>query len=165
MADASAPFESIASLSARIRSGRLSPVTCAEKLLGRIEALDAALHAFIRVMPERALAQARAAESTLQIGADLGALHGIPYAAKDLFDVMGVPTTAGTRLLADNIAKQDCTVVHKLAAAGMVLLGKTHTVQFAYGAAGINHDQGTPHNPWQAMPHAPGAHRAAVRWR
>jgi aspartyl-tRNA(Asn)/glutamyl-tRNA(Gln) amidotransferase subunit A len=156
MADASVPFESITSLADRIHAGRLSPVTCAEELLGRIEALDAPLHAFIRVMPERALAQARAADGTLKSGADLGALHGIPYAAKDLFDVKGAPTTAGTRLLADNIAKQDCTVVRKLAAAGMVLLGKTHTVQFAYGAAGINHDQGTPHNPWHAMPHAPG---------
>ena len=68
----------------------------------------------------------------------------------------GVPTTAGTHLLANNIAAQDCTVVRKLAAAGMVLLGKTHTVQFAYGAAGINHDQGTPHNPWHPVPHAPG---------
>lgn len=156
MADVSIPFESITSLSAGFRAGRLSPVTCAEELLGRIEALDASIHAFIRVMPQRALAQARAAENTLKSGADLGALHGIPYAAKDLFDVKGVPTTAGTRLLADNIAKQDCTVVRKLAAAGMVLLGKNHTVQFAYGVAGINHDHGTPHNPWHTMPHAPG---------
>jgi aspartyl-tRNA(Asn)/glutamyl-tRNA(Gln) amidotransferase subunit A len=156
MADATTPFESITSLSARIPTGRLSAVTCAEELLGRIEALDESLHAFIRVMQERALAQAQAADSTSKSGADLGALHGIPYAAKDLFDVKGAPTTAGTRLLADNIAKQDCTVVRKLAAAGMVLLGKTHTVQFAYGAAGINHDQGTPHNPWHATPHAPG---------
>jgi aspartyl-tRNA(Asn)/glutamyl-tRNA(Gln) amidotransferase subunit A len=155
MADALS-YESITSLSARICAGRLSPVTCAEELLGRIDALNGPLHSFIRVMPERALAQARAAESTMKSGADLGILHGIPYAAKDLFDVKGAPTTAGTRLLADNIAKQDCAVVRKLAAAGMVLLGKTHTVQFAYGAAGINHDHGTPHNPWHPIPHAPG---------
>ena len=96
------------------------------------------------------------AEIALKNGASLGVLHGIPYAAKDLFDVKGVPTTAGTHLLAKNIAAQDSTVVRKLAAAGMVLLGKTHTVQFAYGAAGINHDHGTPHNPWHGVPHAPG---------
>jgi aspartyl-tRNA(Asn)/glutamyl-tRNA(Gln) amidotransferase subunit A len=124
--------------------------------LARIAALDERLHAFIRVMPERALAQAQAAESALKSGAELGFLHGIPYAAKDLFDVKGVPTTAGTRLLADNVAAQDCAVVRKLAGAGMVLLGKTYTVQFAYGAVGINHDQGTPHNPWHPVPHAPG---------
>lgn len=149
-------FESIASLSARIHAGGLSPVACVEELLGRIAALDERLHAFIRVVPERALAQARAAETALKGGADLGLLHGIPYAAKDLFDVKGVPTTAGTRLLANNIAAEDCTVVRKLAAAGMVLLGKTFTVQLAYGAVGINHDQGTPHNPWHPIPHAPG---------
>ncbi len=149
-------FESISSLSAQIRAGKLSPVTCAEAMLRRIDALDGRLHSFIRVMPERALAQARAAESASKSGAELGLLHGIPYAAKDLFDVKGVPTMAGTHLLADNIAAQDSTVVRKLAAAGMVLLGKTHTVQFAYGAAGINHDHGTPHNPWHRMPHAPG---------
>ena len=149
-------FESISNLSAQIRAGQLSPVTCAEAMLRRIDALDGRLRSFIRVMPERALAQARAAESASKSGAELGPLHGIPYAAKDLFDVKGVPTMAGTHLLADNIAAQDSTVVRKLAAAGMVLLGKTHTVQFAYGAAGINHDHGTPHNPWHPMPHAPG---------
>ena len=156
MADLVRPYETITSLSARIRAGELSPVACAEELLRRIAVLDGRLRSFIRVMPERALAQARAAESALQSGADPGPLHGIPFAAKDLFDVKGVPTTAGTRLLAGNVAGQDCTVVRKLTAAGTVLLGKTYTVQFAYGAAGVNHDQGTPHNPWHAVPHAPG---------
>ena len=149
-------FESISNLTERIDSGRLSPVRLAEELLQRIEALDGRLGSFIRVMPERALAQARAAEIASKSGASLGPLHGIPYAAKDLFDVKGLPTMAGTRLLANRIARQDSTVVQKLDSAGMVLLGKTHTVQFAYGAPGINHDHGTPHNPWHAMPHAPG---------
>lgn len=144
-------FESISNLTERIDSGRLSPVRLAEELLQRIEALDGRLGSFIRVMPERALAQAHAAESASKSGASLGPLHGIPYAAKDLFDVQGLPTMAGTRLLANRIARQDSTVVQKLDSAGMVLLGKTHTVQFAYGAPGINHDHGTPHNPWHAI--------------
>uniref|UniRef100_UPI00397AF003 amidase family protein n=1 Tax=Salmonella sp. SAL4456 TaxID=3159911 RepID=UPI00397AF003 len=83
-------------------------------------------------------------------------LHGIPYAAKDLYDVKGLATGAGTRLLASNAAREDCPVVHKLGAAGMVLLGKTNTVQFAFGGVGINHDLGTPHNPWSPVAHAPG---------
>jgi aspartyl-tRNA(Asn)/glutamyl-tRNA(Gln) amidotransferase subunit A len=149
-------FASLSSVSTMIRAGRLSPVAYAAELLSRIDALNPALHAFIRVMPERARAQAQAAEAGLKSGAQVGPLHGIPYAAKDLFDVKGVPTTAGTHLLEGNVAQQDCTVVRKLAAAGMVLLGKTHTVQFAYGASGINHDHGTPHNPWHAVAHAPG---------
>ncbi|MBI4012517.1 MAG: amidase [Candidatus Rokubacteria bacterium] len=156
MAEASLAFESITALAARIRGERLSPVALAEALLERIDALDTRLHAFIGVSRERALAEARAAELALRGGQDRGSLHGIPYAAKDLYDVQGLPTTAGTRLLAGNVARADCTVVRKLAAAGMVLLGKTYTVQFAFGGVGINHDQGTPHNPWHATPHAPG---------
>jgi aspartyl-tRNA(Asn)/glutamyl-tRNA(Gln) amidotransferase subunit A len=149
-------YETISAVSKRFRTGESGPVAYAEALLARIEALDPLLRAFIRVLPERALAQARAAESALKSGADAGPLTGIPYAAKDLFDVKGVPTTAGTHLLANNVAAQDCAVVRKLTAAGMALLGKTYTVQFAYGASGINHDQGTPHNPWHPVPHAPG---------
>jgi len=137
MSDAALAFESIARLSGRIGSGQLSPVKVVEELLGRIEKFDGRLHSFIRVMPEHARAEARAAEMALKNGASLGPLHCIPYAAKDLFDVKGVPTTAGSHLLENNVAREDSTVVRKLNAAGMVLLGKTHTVQFAYGAAGI----------------------------
>lgn len=156
MSVAAPAFESITSLSSRIASGSTTPVKVAGELLDRIGRLDGRLHAFIKVMPDHALAQAHAAEAALKSGAKSGPLTGIPYAAKDLFDVKGVPTTAGTHLLANNIAREDCTVVRKLDAAGMVLLGKTHTVQFAYGAAGLNHDHGTPHNPWHAEPHVPG---------
>jgi aspartyl-tRNA(Asn)/glutamyl-tRNA(Gln) amidotransferase subunit A len=156
MADASLAYEPITALATRIRAGRLSPVALAEALLERVGALDKRLHSFIQVTPERALAEARAAESALKGGQDLGPLHGIPYAAKDLYDVKGLPTTAGTRLLAENVAREDCSVVGRLAGAGMVLLGKTYTVQFAFGGVGINHDQGTPHNPWSPTPRAPG---------
>ena len=119
MSDATLACESIAGLSARINAGSITPVQVAEGLLDRIAALDGKLHAFIRVMPEHALAQARAAEIALREGRSAGPLAGIPYAAKDLFDVKGVPTTAGTRFLADNIAKADCTVVRKLRRAGI----------------------------------------------
>jgi aspartyl-tRNA(Asn)/glutamyl-tRNA(Gln) amidotransferase subunit A len=156
MLDPALAFEPIAALAAKIRAGTLSPVALTEALLERIAALDGRLHAFIAVTRERALAEARAAELALRGGQDLGPLHGIPYAAKDLFDVRGVATTAGTRFLAGNVAREDATVVRRLAGAGMVLVGKTYTVQFAFGGVGINHDQGTPHNPWHAAPHAPG---------
>ena len=143
-------------LSQRIRSGALSPVELTEHVLSRLEAMDDTLHAFKLVPRERALAQAQAAELALRAGQDVGPLHGIPYAAKDLFDVKGLPTTAGSNLLEQNIASADATVIRRLAQAGMILLGKTHTVQFAYGGVGINHHHGTPHNPWHAVPHAPG---------
>jgi aspartyl-tRNA(Asn)/glutamyl-tRNA(Gln) amidotransferase subunit A len=149
-------FATIRDLGARLRRDNLSPVALTEHVLERIGALDGRLHAFIAVTRERALAQARAAEIALRGGQDLGPLHGIPLAVKDLYDVAGLATTAGTRLLADNLARADCAAVRRLAAAGMVLIGKTHTVQFAFGGVGINHDHGTPHNPWHATPHAPG---------
>ena len=149
-------FETVASLAARMRTDGLTPVTLVEEALGRIRRLDGRLHAFSALSPDRALAEARAAESVLASGRDAGPLLGVPYAAKDLFNVKGLATMAGTNLLAGNVAGEDCPAVQKLAAAGMVLVGKTHTVQFAFGAVGINHDQGTPHNPWQPTPHAPG---------
>jgi aspartyl-tRNA(Asn)/glutamyl-tRNA(Gln) amidotransferase subunit A len=147
---------SIGDLARRLRTGELSPVVITESFLNRIETLDGSLGAFQLVCPDRALAAARAAEASLAAGQDLGPLHGIPYAAKDLFDVKGLPTTAGTRLLSDNIADADAAVVARLARAGMILVGKTKTVQFAYGGAGINRDLGTPHNPWHRTHHLPG---------
>ena len=147
MPDPSLPFDSITTLAAKIRTGTLSPVSLTEALLERIAALDGRLHAFIAVTRDRALAEAHAAELALRGGQDLGPLHGIPYAAKDLFDIRGVATTAGTRLLAGNVAQEDAAVVRRLAGAGMVVVGKTYTVQFAFGGVGINHDQGHAPQP------------------
>ena len=156
MAETALEFAPIAELAARIRSGALSPVALTEMFLERIGALDKKLHAFIALTRDRAMAEATAAERLLRAGHDVGPLQGIPYAVKDLYDVVGLPTTGGTRLQAQNVARADSAAVRRLSAAGMVLLGKTHTVQFAFGGVGINHDQGTPHNPWSPAAHAPG---------
>jgi aspartyl-tRNA(Asn)/glutamyl-tRNA(Gln) amidotransferase subunit A len=139
-----------------LRSGELTPVALAEIFLERIASLDARLGAFRLVLRDRALAQARAAQAAMKGGVDLGPLQGQPWVAKDLFDVKGHPTTAGTHLLANAIAREDSAAVRRLDRAGMVLLGKTNTVQFAYGGVGINNDHGTPHNPWNPVPHVPG---------
>ncbi len=149
-------FQTLAGLARRLRSGEVGAVALAELFLDRIASLDPRLRAFVLVLRERALAQARAAQTALQAGIDLGPLQGQPWVAKDLFDVKGQPTTAGTHLLSDAIAAEDSTSVRRLDRAGMVLLGKTNTVQFAYGGIGINNDHGTPHNPWHATPHVPG---------
>src|SRR5262245_25500219 len=146
----------IAELGREIRAGGASPVQVAEATVARIAALDKRLRSFIATTGDRALAEARAAEILLRGGHDLGPLHGIPYAVKDLYNVAGQPTTGGTRLLSDNVAARDSAAVRRLAGAGMVVVGKTYTVQFAFGGVGINHDQGTPHNPWSPTPHAPG---------
>jgi len=156
MADDGLAYKTIAELGRDYRSGKLSPVEVTQHFLGRIGKLDAKLHAFIQVTRERALVEATAAEAELKVGHDRGPLHGIPYAVKDLYDVKGCATTGGTHLLENNVAQADCAAVNRLAGAGMVLLGKTHTVQFALGIIGINHDHGTPHNPWHQTAHVPG---------
>ena len=156
MADIPLHWQTISALSEQIHRGDLSPVDLMEHLLARAEALDGNLHAFRLIPRDRALAGARAAELDLRAGRDAGPLHGIPYAIKDIIDAQGLPTTAGSPLLEHNIASSDATVVRQLNRAGMVLMGKTQTVQFAFGAPGVNHDHGTPHNPWHAVHHAPG---------
>ncbi len=149
-------FEPLTALSEKIRARELSPVELTEIFLSRIRQHDPGLGAFRLNCAERALKEARAAEAAITAGKDAGPLHGIPFAVKDLFDVEGLPTSAGCRLLENNVAAADATVVRRLLDAGMVLLGKTNTVQFAYGGAGINHDHGTPNNPWHPVPHLPG---------
>ncbi len=160
MTDTPLHEQTITELSARIRDRSLSPLALTEHLLARIEALNGPLHAFNLVTADRALAEAEAATKQLQAGQAVGPLHGIPYAVKDIFDVGGLPTTAGSVTLGENIPAQDCTVTRKLREAGMIVLGKTITVEFAKGIAGINHIQGTPHNPWHATPHIPGGSSA-----
>jgi aspartyl-tRNA(Asn)/glutamyl-tRNA(Gln) amidotransferase subunit A len=148
--------QTIADLAAGLRKGAITSTQLVQNSLDRIKSLDGQLNAFRMVCPERALEQAQAADRQLSAGKDPGMLCGIPYAAKDLFDAKGLPTTAGSSLLDKNIAVEDAHAVRRLTQAGMILLGKTNTVQFAYGGVGINHDHGTPHNPWSPTPHVPG---------
>jgi len=149
-------FQSITDLADSIRQGEITSTRLTENLLTRIDSLDGRLNAFKLRCPERALEQAREADRKLSSGNDLGPLHGIPYAAKDLFDVKGLPTAAGSKLLEKNTAAQDCRAIGRLSETGMILAGKTNTVQFAFSGIGINHDHGTPHNPWSREHHIPG---------
>jgi len=110
-------YSSITELARLIRSGELNPVEITKSYLERIGSFDDTLHAFTQITPERALEEAAAAEAALRSGRDLGPLHGIPYAAKDLFDVKGYSTTAGTHLRNDHVAEADCSVVSKLSEA------------------------------------------------
>jgi aspartyl-tRNA(Asn)/glutamyl-tRNA(Gln) amidotransferase subunit A len=156
MLDSPIHFQTIVELAENIRRKCFSPVEVTKHFLNQIDRLDMTLKAYRCVCPDFALAQAKSAEINIYKGNDLGLLHGIPYSIKDLFDVKGLPTTAGTNLLRENIATEDATVVKKMATGGMVLLGKTNTVQFAYSGVGINNDHGTPHNQWSERPHVPG---------
>ena len=130
-----------------VRDGKVSPVELTQACLARIEALDASLHAFITVMAESALEQARTAEAEIRRGHWRGPLHGIPIAFKDLIDVAGVPTTAGSRVFHDRVAVEDAEIVRRLRTSGAVLLGKTNLHEFAYGASSVLSAYGPVHNP------------------
>lgn len=143
-------------LHALLKSGRISSVALTERYLERIARLDRDYGAFLQVTETIALQQAHAADQAYREGISLGPLQGVPYAAKDLFDVAGVATMAGCDLLSDNIAHTSATVIQNLSDTGMVLLGKTRMVQFAHGSLGINLNQGTPRNPWSTRPFVPG---------
>jgi aspartyl-tRNA(Asn)/glutamyl-tRNA(Gln) amidotransferase subunit A len=149
-------YESATSLGRRLREGELDAVSLCERFLERIEHLDPTLKAFRTPLQDRALAAAEAADRQLRAGICLGPLHGVPYATKDLFDVADTVTSAGSRALEKNTALRDARVTEKLAAAGAILLGKTNTVEFAFGSVGVNHSHGTPRNPWASAHHVPG---------
>lgn len=155
-------YRSITSLAAMLRSGEITPTALTERLLERIEDLNGPLGAFNLVTAERAMAEAKAAETLLTSGRDLGPLHGIPYAVKDLFDVVGLPTTAGSRTLDSTPKTVESEVTRRLAAAGMIVMGKSITVEFAKGIVGINHIQGTPQNPWNQTHCVPGGSSAGT---
>ena len=156
MSDTTVHYQTLTRLAAALASGELSSETLTRSLLDRAEHLDHGLNAYRLVCPDRAMHQARAADQRIKANARLGPLDGLPYVAKDVFDVEGLPTSAGSHLLENQKAAQSSAAVERLEAAGMVLLGKTNTVQLAYGGAGINHDHGTPHNPWHPVHHVPG---------
>lgn len=139
---------SIAQTRERIVRGELSPVALTEAYLERIGRWDSELNVFRTVSRELALEQAAQIEEAARRGEPLGRLAGIPVALKDNIAVAGLPMTAGTRHLADNVASDDAPVWHRLRAAGAVLLGKLHMSEWAIGATTQNIHYGPAHNPW-----------------
>lgn len=138
----------VAQLSQGLAARRFSPVDVVEASLARIAALEPKLQAFVQVHAAQARLAAEAADKAIRSGHGLGPLHGIPIAIKDLVEFKGHATTAGCVLWRERISTYSATLVEKLLAAGMIVLGKTHTVEFAYGAWGTNQHMGTPWNPW-----------------
>lgn len=128
------PFElSLTEASRAVRARELSPVELTESVLARIAAVEGRLGAYVTVAADAALAAAARAEREIAESGPRGPLHGIPMALKDLIDVAGTPTTASSRVRAGHVAERDSRVAERLAAAGAVLVGKTHTHEFAYG--------------------------------
>ncbi len=149
-------WRSMADLGRLIARKEVSPVEVVREHLERVAALDGRLRAFITVCADQALEAARAAEAELMAGRAAGPLHGVPYGPKDLYHTRGVRTTGGSRILADFVPAADSTVVTRLGAAGLIVLGKLNMHEFAYGPEGLNAHYGDAVNPWDG-----GVHRVA----
>ncbi|WP_029920882.1 Asp-tRNA(Asn)/Glu-tRNA(Gln) amidotransferase subunit GatA [Nevskia soli] len=138
---------SLRELGEGLRAKKFSSRELTGHYLGRISQHDKALNSYITVTADRALAQADAADKTLAAGAG-GALTGIPLAQKDIFCTSGVRTSCGSKMLDKFIAPYDATIVQKLDAAGMVMLGKANMDEFAMGSSNETSYYGPVKNPW-----------------
>src|SRR5215469_2718962 len=144
-------YSPISELSKRIQSKQLSPVELTESYIARSEALGPKLNAYARLLPDFALDQAKTAEQEIHRGHYHGPLHGIPYAAKDLLAVKGIPTTWGAKPFADQVFDYNATVIDHLNNVGAILLGKAAMIELAggmgymYASASL---QGEARNPW-----------------
>jgi len=146
-------WASVAELSRTFGAGTLSPVDAVEALLERIRRRDPILHAFIAVYEADARLAAEGADRAIRAGHRVGPLHGVPIALKDLVDLEGRVTTGGSKVWAERVSPVTATLAERLIAAGMIVLGKTHTVEFAMGSWGTNTHLGTPRNPWDLAVH------------
>jgi aspartyl-tRNA(Asn)/glutamyl-tRNA(Gln) amidotransferase subunit A len=137
-------------LSQQISARKLSPVDVVDAFLKRIAAKEPKLQAFVEVYGGDARLAAEAADKAIRSGHAVGPLHGVPIALKDLIDIEGKICTGGCGAWRNRVAPQTATLARHLIAQGMIVLGKTHTVQFAMGGWGTNTQFGTPWNPWDA---------------
>jgi len=141
-------YLTIAQAAELLRGKRLSPVEYVRALIARIETHDRKLDAFLRFMPEAAMEDARRAEAEIARGEWRGPFHGVPYALKDIVDYAGIPTTAHSKILLDNVARADAAVTQRLRAAGGVFLGKLATHEFATGGPCFDLPWPPARNPW-----------------
>jgi aspartyl-tRNA(Asn)/glutamyl-tRNA(Gln) amidotransferase subunit A len=138
----------ITEVASRLAAREVSPVDVTEAYLSRIDRLNPLLNAYIRVTAGQARQVAREAENEIARGQYRGPLHGVPVGIKDLFDIAGLPTTMGSKILRDNVAAEDATVVARLKQAGAIVLGKQTLHEFAFGITSENPHYGVVRNPW-----------------
>ncbi|WP_375464696.1 amidase [uncultured Methylobacterium sp.] len=139
---------SASALAEKIAGKALSPVEAVEALLARISACEPKLQAFTEVFAADARLAAEGADRAIRSGHAVGPLHGVPVVLKDLIDLEGRITMGGSAAHRARRATRTATIARRLIAQGMIVLAKTHTVEFAYGGWGTNPHLGTPWNPW-----------------
>jgi Asp-tRNA(Asn)/Glu-tRNA(Gln) amidotransferase A subunit family amidase len=144
-------------LALRIRRGDLSPVDVVDYFLDRIERRNDEINAYVTVCDEMARTAAEEAEQALRAGDDIGPLHGVPVAVKDLANVAGVPTTFGSNLFADFVPEEDDLIVERLKDAGAIIIGKTNTPEFGRKPMTTNLLHGPTGNPWDPSKTAGGS--------
>ncbi|HEX8009369.1 MAG TPA: amidase [Casimicrobiaceae bacterium] len=144
---------SLTELAREMARGALSSREVVTAYLHRIAALDQRLHAYVDVYRDSALAGAREADRKRKAGPLRGPLHGLPIALKDLFHIRGRVTSAGSKSRPHGVASETATAVEQLIVSGMIPLGKTHLVEFAFGGWGCNEPMGAPWNPWDLKTH------------
>src|ERR1700751_2863218 len=142
------PFLSIREAADLIAAKKLSPVELTRTCLDRIGKLDGTLHSFLLVTGDRAMADAKAAESRMVAGSLKGKLDGIPIAHKDIYCTAGIRTTAHSKLLEGFVPAEACRGVKKWAEAGTVMLGKLATHEFALGGPSFDLPWPPARNPW-----------------
>src|SRR5881296_633602 len=142
---------SIAELSGLIAARKLSPAELADALIHRVEELDAQTRAFITTTFELARKQAREAEAEISAGRYRGALHGVPFALKDIYDTQGILTSGHSRVFIDRVPAEDATATARLYAAGAVLLGKLATHEMAHAGPSFDLPWPPARNPWNLV--------------
>lgn len=148
---------SAAGLARAIAARDVSPVDAVDALLARIARLEPKLHAFTEVYEADARLAAEGADRAIRSGHAVGPLHGVPVALKDLIEIDGRITTGGSAANRARRSTVTATIAQRMIAQGMIVIGKTHTVEFAYGGWGTNQHMGTPWNPWDLNdPRTPG---------
>lgn len=140
----------ILDLQSALQNGGTTSLELTEKALSRIEAADGeGSRAFTRVYRENALAAARASDALRAAGQVRSPIEGLPVSIKDLFDVAGETTLAGSVVLKDAaVAQEHALIVQRLIRAGAVIVGKTNMTEFAFSGLGLNPHYGTPSSPW-----------------
>jgi aspartyl-tRNA(Asn)/glutamyl-tRNA(Gln) amidotransferase subunit A len=136
-----------------VRAGDISFEEVMGEAVARHERLDTTLNAFKHWDGAGALAAARAADALLATGSDTGSLMGMPISAKDIFGVTGMPTFGGTPTEMAEEWAMDGPVMQALRSRLAIPVGKTHTIEFAFGAVGTSYHYGAPRNPWDAVEH------------
>ena len=135
-------------LSGLIQQRDISPVELVDSCLTNIARREPRLQAFVAVHADAARLAAQGAEAAIRAGHSVGPLHGIPIALKDLIEIEGQVFTGGSEAFRERRATRSATLAQKLFSQGVIVLGKTHTVEFAMGGWGTNTRRGTPWNPW-----------------